>query len=747
MFLKSIRVSIISALSIIVLLISGCGSDSSSGTISSESATSTPSSSGGSSDSGGGGGSSGDSSTITGVVIDGYWRDAKVCVDVDDNDKCDDGEPYVMSGTNGKYSIPVPNEYINTKNLVAEGVAGKTYDEGLNTTITKDTTFSTPASKQHIITPITTLVKEEIKKGKDLDTAETAISTLLGIDKTKLFEDYVEDGDEEIERKAEHVTKILQDDDNNATETIENLKFTLLSNTPKASSTDIQASTTIQATFSKDINTSSITNMVVLTYASNNSLVSGSIVASGKTITFTPDADLTFYTKYNVVVKEGIKDTDGNEFKADFTWSFTTGDNSDKTPPTLDSSSPNNGATDVATNSNITLNFSEAIKQDTVTTTSLTLKNGGSSVAYVKSFSDDNKTITINPDSDLVASTQYTMTLTTAITDNAGNALQQAETISFTTAVQKNDFYLADNGITIKCENASVGDTGTVGGITYTKRVKGDITVNNAATTCTSGITDMSNLFKFQTGFDDNISHWDTSSVTTMESMFQAAQIFNQDISHWDTSSVTNMYYMFWGALLFDQPIGSWNTSNVTNMKGVFGSARVFNQNIGSWNTSKVTDMSFMFSGARTFNQPIENWDTSKVENMQSMFNNAIAFDQPIGNWDTRSVTHMGGMFWGASSAHIIFNQDISGWDTSKVTDMQYMFAYATSFNQNIGSWDTSNVTEMKSMLDNATSFDQNLHGWCVWRINPQPNRFNTNTPETFRTDAQKQPQWGQACP
>ena len=31
-------------------------------------------------------------------------------------------------------------------------------------------------------------------------------------------------------------------------------------------------------------------------------------------------------------------------------------------------------------------------------------------------------------------------------------------------------FYLADNGITVMCPDASVGDTGEVNGVTYTKR-------------------------------------------------------------------------------------------------------------------------------------------------------------------------------------------------------------------------------------------------------------------------------------
>ena len=65
---------------------------------------------------------------------------------------------------------------------------------------------------------------------------------------------------------------------------------------------------------------------------------------------------------------------------------------------------------------------------------------------------------------------------------------------------QNGDFFLADNDVTVLCPDANVGDTGTVNGTTYTKRDRAgldallDADGNNPdlATTCTSGIEDMS---------------------------------------------------------------------------------------------------------------------------------------------------------------------------------------------------------------------------------------------------------------
>ena len=131
-------------------------------------------------------------------------------------------------------------------------------------------------------------------------------------------------------------------------------------------------------------------------------------------------------------------------------------------------------------------------------------------------------------------------------------------------------FFLHSNGITIRCPNATDGDSGMVGGIEYTKRAAADITPANAATSCTSGITSMHQMFSGETSFNGDISNWDVSSVVNMQEMFVAAQAFDQDISNWDVSNVENMPNMFNAALAFDQDISNWDVSNVENMHNMF---------------------------------------------------------------------------------------------------------------------------------------------------------------------------------
>nr|WP_320012385.1 BspA family leucine-rich repeat surface protein [uncultured Desulfobulbus sp.] len=221
------------------------------------------------------------------------------------------------------------------------------------------------------------------------------------------------------------------------------------------------------------------------------------------------------------------------------------------------------------------------------------------------------------------------------------------------------DFFLDTNGVTIKCPNAAVGDTGTVNGIVYTK-------IGSKAELTTSG----GSIEPAQAC---------TSDMTYMVMMFLGAPSFNQDISSWDTTAVTNMSWMFYGAEAFNQDIGNWDTSSVTDMASMFYGATDFNQNIGNWDTSSVTDMSWMFSGAKAFNQDIGNWDTSSVTNMATMFYGATDFNQNLGQWDTSSVTDMSWMFYQASS----FNQNLSSWCVGMIPTIPDYFEYLSGFSKN----------------------------------------------------------------
>jgi plastocyanin len=276
------------------------------------------------------------------------------------------------------------------------------------------------------------------------------------------------------------------------------------------------------------------------------------------------------------------------------------------------------------------------------------------------------------------------------------------------TAPASNDFYLAPNGVTCMCPNAAVGDSGDPGnGIVYTKRTRNQITPQNAATTCTSGITDMSELFKNEASFNEEISSWDVSSVEFMLEMFQSASTFNQDLSHWDVSSVEDMTAMFKNATSFNQPLNSWETFSLSYCGSMFEGATSFNQPLGQWNVSSVEEMAAMFRNTN-FNHDISAWDVSNVTSFVRMFEGATSFNQSLDQWDVSSAIDFSLLFKNATS----FNQPLNSWDTFGLQQSRSMFNGASSFNQPLNNWDMSQIENCDDMFKFATNFNQDLSQW-----------------------------------
>jgi hypothetical protein len=124
-----------------------------------------------------------------------------------------------------------------------------------------------------------------------------------------------------------------------------------------------------------------------------------------------------------------VTDTTGFNLVSNFVWSFTTAPAPDLTRPrvtlTVPATTIPGATTGVASNTAITITFSEDMAPATINGTSVTVTcaapcvNPAGSVSYVVG----SRTAVFTPTTALAAGTIYTVTVTTAATDLAGNAL------------------------------------------------------------------------------------------------------------------------------------------------------------------------------------------------------------------------------------------------------------------------------------------------------------------------------------
>jgi Bacterial Ig-like domain len=123
----------------------------------------------------------------------------------------------------------------------------------------------------------------------------------------------------------------------------------------------------------------------------------------------------------------------------------------DWTPPQVASTSPTNGQTNVAVTTNaVRATFTEANAMNASTINTGTFLLNGGAVAGSVSYDVGTKTATFTPASELSYGTSYTATLTTGITDQAGNPLASNYNWTFTTAPVSPAFIYADDAAWVK---------------------------------------------------------------------------------------------------------------------------------------------------------------------------------------------------------------------------------------------------------------------------------------------------------
>ena len=120
----------------------------------------------------------------------------------------------------------------------------------------------------------------------------------------------------------------------------------------------------------------------------------------------------------------------------------------DWTPPVVSGTSPVSGQANVAVTAGMQATFTEAygMNAGTINASTFTVKDGGgAAVTGSVSYDPGSMTASFAPTADLSYGTSYTATLTTGITDQAGNPLASDYSWTFTTAPAPPDYVYADN--------------------------------------------------------------------------------------------------------------------------------------------------------------------------------------------------------------------------------------------------------------------------------------------------------------
>ena len=99
---------------------------------------------------------------------------------------------------------------------------------------------------------------------------------------------------------------------------------TVLSTIPANSALGVSINRSITATFSKEMNPTTLTTVTFTVVGPSTTSLAGTVSSSGTRATFRPLANLTPNTLYHATITMGTKDLAGNALVNNFVWSFTT---------------------------------------------------------------------------------------------------------------------------------------------------------------------------------------------------------------------------------------------------------------------------------------------------------------------------------------------------------------------------------------------------------------------------------------
>jgi len=131
---------------------------------------------------------------MSGVVIDGPLQGATVCLDLNRNGACDNGEPAsAATDAQGRYSITgLSGDQLNAGAPIVAEIPATAVDTSTGAAVGKAYTLQAPADKTSVISPVTTLIQAGVAQGLTLSAAEAAVAKHLRVSAGSLYNNYME---------------------------------------------------------------------------------------------------------------------------------------------------------------------------------------------------------------------------------------------------------------------------------------------------------------------------------------------------------------------------------------------------------------------------------------------------------------------------------------------------------------------------------------------------------------------------
>ncbi len=204
---------------------------------------------------------------------------------------------------------------------------------------------------------------------------------------------------------------------------------------PSHQSTGIDVNSKLHITFSKEVNTSTLSSEnIKLSNGATDVPISIDPQPDGKTVVITPATNMDPGAYYTLTVKSEVTDTEGNSMHGEYATHFYTALKPDTKPPVITLFTPVDGAPDVAPNVHIIVAFSEHMDVSTFTPADINLKDAtDTTIPVTISSGSAHSSAIVTSDSDLAFLADYTLSVSTGLTDAAGNNLLAAGSASFTT--------------------------------------------------------------------------------------------------------------------------------------------------------------------------------------------------------------------------------------------------------------------------------------------------------------------------